>query len=311
MLAVPALTGASLVRSNRAQAISCATAVGEGRNFYPGPKSSNVYDTRFHRGPALSPNVLDTHVPQGLATWENYYGRGADLLVYTAYDQDDSTGRNAFIQGVNPRTGRRTAIAEVAGSHVGGIAVAGKWVFVSGRPASDGHHTVRKYRARAIRRALQGRTNYVRQVGAARHVYGASFLADHGGVLFAGRFDATGRDRMYRYRIDADTGALTTLTGAIEVPMKTQGLTVTRSRYVFSTSYGRTNRSNIYVTRKGHADLDAARPRCFRGPSMSEGVAVSQTGRVYLVFESGSAKYRDSARNPISRLHWVTRSQLL
>ncbi len=55
----------------------------------------------------------------------------------------------------------------------------------------------------------------------------------------------------------------------------------------------------------------AARPWCFRGLSMPDGVTLSQTGRVYLVFESGAAKYRDSARSPISHLHWIARSQLL
>ena len=130
-------------------------------------------------------------------------------------------------------------------------------------------------------------------------------------MLFAGRFDGNGRDVMYRYRINAGTGALTTISGAVEVPMKTQGLAVTPGRYVFSTSLGRHNRSNIYVTRKGHADLDNARPWCFRAPSLTEGITVSQTGRVYVAYESGSARYRDSARNPISHLHWVTRSRLL
>ena len=45
------VSGGSLVSPGTAQAITCSTASGQGRNFYPGPRSSNVCDTRFHRGP--------------------------------------------------------------------------------------------------------------------------------------------------------------------------------------------------------------------------------------------------------------------
>jgi hypothetical protein len=309
IVAITAVT-ASVAAPTTAHAISCYQRVGDGRDFYPGPKSSNVYDTRFYNGPEVSPAVLSTHVPQGLATWKNYYQNGDDLLVYTAYNAADPNGRNAYVQGINPRTGLRTAIAQIAGAHVGGITVAGNWVYISGRGAGDGHHTVRKYRTSALRAGLEGRDDYVTQVGAARHVHGASFLSDYKGMLFAGRFNANGRETMYRYRINPRTGSLTTLAGAIEVPMKTQGLVVTKGKYIFSTSHGRDNRSNIYVTGKGRADLDDASPWCVRAPSMSEGATILD-GRVYVLYEGGAAKYRSTARNPIKRLHWVGRDNIL
>lgn len=310
LLATTALSVAVPVANagSASAAISCSTASGEGRDFYSGPRSSNIYDSTFYDGPELSPNVLDTHIPQGLATWPNYYGRGADLLLYTAYHENGGT-RNSYIQGINPRTGRRTAIAEVSYGHVGGIAIAGGWAFVSGRGASDGHHTVRKYRLGDLRSALEGRTNYVASVGESRHVHGSSFLATYGGYLYAGKFNKDGRDTMYRYFINPN-GTLRTIAGAIEVPKEAQGLVVTGSNYVFSTSHGRIYRSNIYVTRKGFADLDKASPRCFRAPTMSEGITRSG-GRIYVLFESGATHYRHSEDgkgfplNPITNLHWV------
>jgi anti-anti-sigma factor len=74
----------------------------------------------------------------------------------------------------------------------------------------------------------------------------------------------------------ASNGALTTVPGGYEIPSKTQGVAVTASRFIVSTSYGRTNRGNLYV-----------------------------------VFESGSYEYRAGARNPITRLHKAATSSLV
>jgi glutamine cyclotransferase len=104
---------------------------------------------------------------------------------------------------------------------------------------------------------------------------------------------------------------LTTVNKAWEVPTKTQGLLVTGSHFVFSTSYGRDKRSNLYVVRRGQPDLDKAKLSCFRAPSMSEGIT-EYGGRAYLVFESGSHVYRSDPKtlNVISRLHKATISSL-
>lgn len=314
--AVVAVTGpATVVSATPAQAaITCASKAGQGPNFYDGPRSSNFYDTKFGDGPRLSPNLLETHIPQGLASWPHFYGEGpaTGLLVYTAYHEKEGK-RRAYVQGINPQGGGRTAIAEIASSHVSGIAIHGKWAFVTGRRTDDGGYTIRKYRLTDLRDALLGRTNYVTQVGKAREVYGSSFLAAYGDTLYAGRFNAKQRDKMYRYKIAAD-GTLTTQPGAVQVPKGTQGLLVTENRYVFSTSLDRDFRSNIYVTLKGKADLDDARPHCFRAPSMTEGITQNDDGRIYLMFESGASKYANAGnqpRNIIRNLHDVSATTLL
>lgn len=301
-------TAAITVAAAPAQAaISCYTSTDNGSTWYDGPSASYRYDARFSNGPYVSPYVLDRKTPQGLATWHNWAGGTDDLLIYTAYRD----GYDSYIQGVNPSTGKRTHIVRVASGHVGGIAVSNGWIFVSGRKASDGHHTIRKYRPSDFRAVFKGTasTNYVKQVGTARHVYGASFLSSDGGYLYAGKFNSNGRDKMYRYWVNTN-GSLTTMTSAIQVPAKTQGLMVKNGYYVFSTSYGRTNRSNIYVTSTGYSNLDNARLSCFRAPSMSEGASL-WGGNVYVIYESGSYAFRSSARNVITRLHKVPLTSLL
>lgn len=291
-----------------AAAITCYSSTSNGSTWYDGPSASYRYDNRFGGGPGVGSTVLDSRTPQGLATWRNWDGSGADLLLYTAYRD----GSDAWIQGVNPATGNRTKIIRIADSHVGGIAISGSWAFVSGRPASDGTHAIRAYRLSAFRAVLKGTasSSYVTQVGTARRVYGSSFLSSHNGYVFAGRFNDGARDKMYRYKVNAD-GTLSTITGSIEVPAKTQGLSVTADHFVFSTSYGRENRSNIYIVRRGYSDLDAARLSCMRAPSMSEGATI-RGGAVFVIYESGSYKFRGDSdtRNVITRLHKVPMSEL-
>ena len=153
-------------------------------------------------------------------------------------------------------------------------------------------------------------TPYVKAVGSERKVYGASFLTSYGDSLFAGRFNDKGRDKMYEYKIKSN-GTLTTINRAWEVPTKTQGLLVTKGHFVYSTSYGRDKLSNLYVVKRGQPDLDKAKLSCFRAPSMSEGLT-EYGGRAYLVFESGSYKYRSDpkTKNVITRLHKASISSL-
>ncbi len=96
----------------------------------------------------------------------------------------------------------------------------------------------------------------------------------------------------------------------IAVPEQVQGMTVTLAGdYIFSTSYGRKNNSVIYVfgdildTEKATAvtvdgknvDVYACSSdslkKTYTAPPMAEG-AVTASEKVYLLFESGAAKYR-------------------
>ncbi|RZU13809.1 hypothetical protein EV645_4662 [Kribbella rubisoli] len=281
-------------------AISCDTATTGGATFYDGPSASKKYDARFSNSASI-PN-LSTYTPQGAGTWYNWDGSGKNLLLVAAYRE----GADSEIYGIDPSTGSTVGVVAIAESHVGGITVSKGWAFVAGQGSS-----IRKYRLTELRDALKAAgTPYLAQVGTARDVAGSSFIGGYGDSLFAGTFNDTGRGTMYEYKI-ADDGTLTTQSGAWEIPTKTQGLTVTASHFIYSTSYGRGNRSNIYVVKRGQKDLDAAALSCFRAPSMTEGIT-EYNGTAYLVYESGSHLYASdpATLNVIPRMHKASISSL-
>ncbi|WUJ74521.1 hypothetical protein OG809_14910 [Kribbella soli] len=281
-------------------AISCDTATTGGATFYDGPSASKKYDARFSNSASI-PN-LSTYTPQGAGTWYNWDGSGKNLLLVAAYRE----GADSEIYGIDPSTGSTVGDVAIAESHVGGITVSKGWAFVAGQGSS-----IRKYRLTELRDALKAAgTPYLAQVGTARDVAGSSFIGGYGDSLFAGTFNDTGRGTMYEYKI-ADDGTLTTQSGAWEIPTKTQGLTVTASHFIYSTSYGRGNRSNIYVVKRGQKDLDAAALSCFRAPSMTEGIT-EYNGTAYLVYESGSHLYASdpATLNVIPRMHKASISSL-
>lgn len=283
-----------------AAAITCDTdSSGQAADFYDGESASYTYDERFANGPDIPKSELDTHTPQGAATWSNWDGSGNDLLLVTAYRD----GQDAHIIGIDPVSKEHVGTVAIAESHVGGIAVSNGWAFVQGRNSTD-WETIRKYRLSELKTAMAASgTPYLKQVGEARNVYGADFITSHDGYLWSGQFNSTGRDKMYSYKVN-DDGSLTTQAQAYEIPTKAQGLMVTDGHFVFSTSYGRDKRSNLYVVKRGEPDLDKAALHCFRAPSMTEGVT-EHGGKAYVVFESASHVYRgdSNTRNVIPDLH--------
>lgn len=307
-----AVFGALLVgNAEPAIAIDCSTNSTVKNPFYPGKASSDVYDNRFKEGPRIP--FLPEHVPQGLATWSNWK-QGDDLLLITSYDPQ---GQYSLIIGVDAKTSRQKGAARIKYTHAGGVAVFEKlgWAFVS----DDDAHKVRKYSLKKLADAISTSDKKILDSeGPDQVVIGSSFLTSHGptNTLWAGIFDESakgGRPQMKAYKVDA-SGQLRPENTIYEVPTKTQGVVVTKDFFIYSTSLGRNNRSNLYVVRrgKGETDLDKARLFCFRSPSMSEGIAV-YGDNLYVLYESGAGKYNpgitpkdpgpDRPRNIISNLH--------
>jgi hypothetical protein len=306
------------------ESISCADDTGSAP-FYNGASASRTYDSTFRLGHRIPQGVLDGYVPQGLGTWAGWGGAGRDLLLQSAYN--DGTDR-AVITGMVPGGGStRTATLVRPGrkgyvdAHVGGVAVVGSWVFVTGQTVR-GLPTILRFGKRAVRRALAtgGRLKAQREmrIDVGTRGFAASFLAADGSSVWVGTFDSNSRNRMYRLAVGA-RGGLRRAGGPNawrQIPMKTQGLAVTRTHFLFSTSWGSQNRSNVYVVRRGKKFLDNAYPQdlvCFAAPSMSEGITLSG-GQAFLTFESGSYKFRadpcdkpvfegDCTRNVVTHLH--------
>ena len=287
-----------------AKEITCDDTPGR-FDFYPGPSASATYDTFFARSHHI-PN-LDTYIPQGTATWSNWDGDGQDLILITGYHKPDNP--DSLISAIDAKTGRYVGSAFIDHSHVGGIAIFEKkgWAYVSG----SADLAVRKYSLADLKAAIKAPTNQGKKVtpkGKDQIVYGNSFLTSHGpsNTLWAGKFNDFIRDYMRSYTV-ADNGDLTERPGTWQVPTKTQGLVVTEDLFIYSTSLGRDNPSNIYVVRRGDgsSDLDTARLYCFRAPTMSEGLTVYGKD-LYAAFESGAYYYNqgsDKPRNVIRNLH--------
>lgn len=280
--------------------IKCEAATSNKENLdrYDGKSASYMYDRKFRPGPDLRYSELTQFTPQGLTYWKDWDGT-ADLLLATAYE----TGtRDAIIVGLDPKHNDKTAtvgIVQLESNHAGGIALHGDWLFVS-----DGPHTIRTYKKSDLRKAMQeskdSNTEKTPKIDPAKvttDLYGTSFLATDSGdrKLYAGLFNKKRRDWMYRYSIAGD-GSLSLDRKEDgnglkwEVPGGTQGVTVTGNRFLFSSSHGRTKRSNVWVTNRAETNLDKASVRCFRAPSMAEGLA-TDGANAYLLFESGSDEY--------------------
>lgn len=83
-------------------------------------------------------------------------------------------------------------------------------------------------------------------------VVAVSFLTSHGptDTLWAGEFDSAKASTMQPYTVAPD-GTLTERGREVDVPARTQGVVVTDDLFVFSTSFGRSNVSEIHVLRRG------------------------------------------------------------
>lgn len=277
--------------------ITCAQAPGDAP-FYKGDSASKVYDGMFSESRAI-PGLDDGYVPQGLTVWK-------DLMLITSYKDDGDSEGDARIYVINLTTGARDFV-QIADSHAGGVAVVKDWVFVEGKRVEDGDdegtgkdYTIDKYRLGDLLLSLSLPGHLpIKRSGEPRPVYGSSFLTSSGDTLYAGRFNKGDRDSMYEYSV-ADNGDLKT-GQKYEVPKKTQGLLVAKGHFIYSTSQGEGNFSNVYVVDGGATDIDPS-ARCFRAPSMSEGIAAFNE-TAYLLFESGAEKYEEDAKNPIENLH--------
>lgn len=313
LMLVPVATASADPKwEKNAESISCADTPSPGNPFYNGPSASTVYDSMFSAGHEVPGPFLDNWVPQGLGTWVNYGGGGSDLLIQAGYH----TGGASAIVGIVPGGATTPIVAlkrpngQYVGAHVGGVAVVASWLFVAGETVG-GRPTVLRFPLSAVRTALTSGSALQAKaeipLTAGTKGFAASFMAPERRALWIGTFNEDNRNRMYKFAVEARGGLkrVGAPSSWVQVPKKTQGLTVTKDHFIFSTSWTREARSNVYVVRRGYKYLDRAYPQdltCFAAPSMTEGIARSN-GKAFLSFESGSYEYRGGARNPVTHLH--------
>jgi hypothetical protein len=293
------VTGLTVVTTTPAAAagIRCSP-IGSGSFDYPGPGASKVYDDRFTLGHRVPDALLDHFVPQGMGTWPDWGGKGKDLVLVAGYNDKKSysalvglipgAGQTAVVRLPKPRL----AHGRYGKVHVGGVAVVNGHLFVQG-PRKSGHATVQRFSLAALRRRLTTGGTLKPTVTYTLAAGSSAYLAGYRDTLYTGSFSETHRAKMRRYRV-AGNGRITRYGKTLVAPPRTQGLVVTDTSYLFSTSLGRNQRSRIWVMRRSETDLDTAYAHghlaCFPAPSMSEGMTRTN-GRLYLLFESGSFPY--------------------
>jgi hypothetical protein len=302
-----ALVPQNVVRtvSTASAAALCAEAAG-GPKFYPGDNSSRVYNTTFQRSRSIN-HYLTSYVPQGLGVWSNWNGGTEDLFLVGMHHREENS-HASLIYGISTTTGALRGAAYLPkGAHLGSVRTYKSWLYVQQDTA-----TLRRYNLRSVRASF--RSAGIQSLGAGSvqkvtGVRGVSFFDIDGGHLYGGHFLETGRDWMYRWNISASGDLSRDWTWARhQVPKKTQGLLVLSNAFVFSTSSGRNDHSNIYVTRRNYTtNFETTRYRCFEAPVLAEDL-VGFGGRTYLSYEGGAAYFDGhfpwtTADNKIKNLH--------
>lgn len=272
-------------------AIRCTDAGSGGSSgFYPGESASDVYDDTFAKAAAIP--GLPTYTPQGLTTWENWDGKGNDLLVMGAYRK----GHTSRLYGIDPSTYETVGAVKVKESHLGGIAAVGTYLIAQNRQSGNTGE-IRKYKLSALAKAMKASgTPSLSTTGRTQQLYDADFMTAYKGQVWSGRFSTSGNDKMYRYNVSS-AGKLTKIGSAYEIPPKTQGVLVTSDTFVFNTGL---SAGKIWVTKRQY-DLEVG--RCFTSPSHGENFA-RVGNEVFLDFEGGSGVYDSpDTRNKIKHLH--------
>jgi len=306
----------------------CYTTAASGDVWYDGPSASKRYDNRFWRYASPADRsvidipaglIADRYVPQGLAAVANWDGTSEDILLISAYretvDGDDAVDGPSRVYGVvasGSRTGTGLGYVTLGKSpsgtnvslrgHAGGVAVYQGYVHVGSEQA------IYAYPWSRIRSGLAGASSStpVRPSAVEGTSYTVGFLGSGDGYLWAGRFEKSTTAHLNRYVHRSGGNGRLTYQSQLFAPAKTQGVAVTSQGVVFTTSWTRGDRSNVWVFKRGVATRTDANNSCFRAPSMIEGVT-TLNGRAYVVYEGAAYKYHHDGngtpRNSVSRIH--------
>ncbi len=310
---------ASLAGQLPAQAVAdestyCYTTASTSKPFYPGASASTVYDTTFTTGTPVAHGLINNrYTPQGLTSWPNWDGSGEDVLLVSAYHDDDADGETdgpSAVYGMvasGPNAGASLGRMLVDEGHVGGIAVYNGWLYVGSE------YKINAYPLSTVRTALAGANSDTVYKPAVSRIsdFRVGFLGTGDNLLWAGVFSEDSDTTLRSYTSSSSTGALAAGPSSSQVvPKKTQGVAVTSSYVIFSTSYGRNNKSNLWITPRNQTTLTDAQSYCFAAPSMTQGLTVLGS-ELQVGFESGGYTYThpsDKPRNIITDTHRATLS---
>lgn len=293
---IVATPGSSLTTAAHAVAADCATD--QTTTEFGGAAVSASYGRHFDSGAAQ--HWLDKpYTPQGLAAWPSWRGGAEDLLVVSMHHENEDENPS-LIYGMTPGGTHRGAAYLPVGAHAGGVKVHGDWLYVQ-----QSTSTIRRYSLRAVRDSFLSDGVQSLGGGTSLSVTGVSTFDIDGGYLYGARFNSEARDVMRRYRITSTGGLdLDESWGPVQVPMKTQGVLVLSNTWIFSTSWTRNARGNVYVVRRGYGrgeEFTSVQYRCFQSVAMIQELA-GMNGKTYLLNESGAQEFDDWWDQPIHKI---------
>lgn len=261
------------------------------------PPQYPEYHVYFESHRIDMPLVKDRWVPQGLTKW------GEDRLIISYYDRFETTWSRIAI--VDRATGARIKWLRLdTKGHVGGLAKTKEWLWV----ATSGH--VYRY----SHRQLSKPTGKMMLRGYDKDVKGkASYAYAEGENVWVGNFDA-GDDPQWMYRYSITSDDKLTYEEDRRTPSKVQGVALTPTKIIWSTSHGRKNDSTLIVWKRDEAydEDDDQYGNEIVAPPMTQGLAIAN-GKLFVDYESCSDKYNGSANDGkgrasviICKLHYGT-----
>ncbi|MGN0529261.1 MAG: hypothetical protein ACI4IE_09020 [Eubacterium sp.] len=253
------------------------------------------------------PGLDQGFVPQGI-TYDKEHG----YIIISGYYEGDNKGYPSQLMIIDEKTGKLVKVISLKkkdGScytgHAGGVAYSNGKLYIS----SDGY----SYTITGEELKNADANDCIRFSEEKKIDTAGSYANESNGVLYYGNFHEPGKEeagikpitvngkKCYSYceAYDQNTGEKY----YILTPDRTQGMTVKEDgTYMFSTSYGRNNNSQIYSYTKrtdkpiGYVDgipvYGLEGETVTEAPPMSEGMC-NINGKTYVINESGSKKYRE------------------
>lgn len=241
--------------------------------------------TRTSNGKKVT--TCDSMVPQGLTF-------AGDYLLISAYCNCGKKHHSViYVLEGSERIYKTTLILDVS-CHAGGIAKSGKYIWV----CDSNGKCLRAYKYSSVEDAI-GHNYWTVYTQAKRTVaVTPSHLCCANGCLYVGTFSETSKtSKIYYYSVN---GTTLSKKGFITVSgiSKIQGISVREKYMVLTSSYGRTNKSKVYVFEDSSKFLTNKKVyksplETFEFPNMVEGCYIGSRN-TYFLFESGAKTYRSS-----------------
>lgn len=117
-----------------------------------------------------------------------------------------------------------------------------------------------------------------------------AYLTINKDYIYLGNFSLKKVGKIKRYKLDSNGSLLFDSSVIIDnIYKKTQGLCITGEYFLFSTSYGRSKDSIIYISKYSNNRFKTIKKIKF--PVMSEQINIDKFGEISVIFESGLLKF--------------------